>query len=156
MADIRDGTSNTIAFGEHRLGDHDGGTYQPGDVVRGQPFTWTGHFPTPDEVEQYGQQCVAGIGNHHSHGGRDWICPQPSQTAFNTLAPPNWQWPACQDCSGCGWMDSDGIFPARSYHPGGANHGLADGSIRFISETVNTADYQALGTRAGGEIVSLP
>jgi len=153
LTDIKDGTSTTIMLGEHRLGDHNNGTYNPGDVVRGQGFTWTGHFPTPAQVEQYGQQCNGGIGNHHSHGGREWICPQPSQTVFNTLAPPNWHWPTCQDCGGCGWMDSDGVFPARSYHPGGVNHGLADGSIRMIANDIDHQLYQHLGTRSGGETV---
>lgn len=156
MAEIRDGTSNTIMVGEHRLGDHDSSVYRPGDVVRGQAFVWTTTAPTPAQLDSYGVQCEAGTGNHHSHGGREWICSQQAQTAFNTIAPPNWQYPTCQDCSGCGWMDSDGVFPARSYHPGGANHGLADGSIRFISETIDTLQYQGLGTRAGGEAVSAP
>jgi prepilin-type N-terminal cleavage/methylation domain-containing protein len=156
IGDIKDGTSNTIFAAELRLGDHDNGTYRPGDVVRGQAFTWTGAFATPAQIEQYGVQCDGGKGNHHSHAGREWMAGMPAQTVFNTLAPPNWQYPTCQDCTGCGWMDSDGVFPARSYHPGGVNHALADGSIRFISETINGADYQALGTRNGGEAVSVP
>lgn len=156
MAEIKDGTSNTIMAAEHRLGDNDGGVYRPGDVVRGQAFSFTTHQPNQTQLDAYGAQCAAGTGNHHSHGGREWICSQQAQTAFNTIAPPNWQYPTCQDCTGCGWMDSDGVFPARSYHPGGANHALADGSIRFISETVNLLNYQAMGTRAGGEAVSPP
>jgi len=156
IADIQDGTSNTIMTGEHRLGDHDNNKYRPGDVVRGQPFTWTTNPFDPTEIpllQAYGQQCDANKGNQHSHGGREWIAGMPAQTVFNTLAPPNWQWPTCQDCTGCGWMDSDGVFPARSYHPGGATHGLADGSVRFISETIDIQTYQFLGSRAGGETV---
>jgi prepilin-type N-terminal cleavage/methylation domain-containing protein len=157
IGDIKDGTSNTIFAAELRLGDHDSTIYRPGDVVRGQAFPWgTAYQPTPAQVEAYGVQCSAGTGNHHSHAGREWMAGMPTQTVFNTLAPPNWQYPTCQDCSGCGWMDSDGVFPARSYHPGGVNHALADGSIRFISETIDGTDYQALGTRAGGEAVSVP
>ncbi len=40
-----------------------------------------------------------------------------------------------------------------SYHIGGAQFTLTDGSVRFISENVDVRVYQALATRAGGEIV---
>jgi prepilin-type N-terminal cleavage/methylation domain-containing protein/prepilin-type processing-associated H-X9-DG protein len=40
---------------------------------------------------------------------------------------------------------------ARSYHTGGVNVCFADGSVHFISNSINFATWQALGTRAGGE-----
>ena len=40
-----------------------------------------------------------------------------------------------------------------SYHPGGANFGLSDGSVRFISETIDPRTYRSLSTINGGEIV---
>ena len=42
---------------------------------------------------------------------------------------------------------------ARSYHTGGVNTALGDGSVRFISDNVNFATWQALGTRNGGEVL---
>lgn len=38
-----------------------------------------------------------------------------------------------------------------SRHTGGAQFGMADGSVRFISENVDLRVYSALGTRDGGE-----
>lgn len=42
----------------------------------------------------------------------------------------------------------------RSKHPGGANGLLTDGSVRFLSETMDLKVLAALCTRAGGEVVS--
>lgn len=42
-----------------------------------------------------------------------------------------------------------------SQHTGGANFAMGDGSVRFISETVNTTVYHAAGSRNGGEVGSL-
>ena len=42
---------------------------------------------------------------------------------------------------------------ARSYHAGGAQFIMADGHVRFISENVSTTLFQALGTRAGNEVI---
>ncbi|WP_437185234.1 DUF1559 domain-containing protein [Planctomicrobium sp. SH668] len=49
--------------------------------------------------------------------------------------------------------DSGGITTARSQHVGGVNASLADASVRFISNNIDTATYQSLGTCAGGEVV---
>ena len=51
------------------------------------------------------------------------------------------------------WDESIGF---RSYHSGGANFLLADGSVRFISENIDGPTYRALGSRAGNEPASAP
>jgi prepilin-type N-terminal cleavage/methylation domain-containing protein/prepilin-type processing-associated H-X9-DG protein len=40
-----------------------------------------------------------------------------------------------------------------SYHPGGASFAFADGSVRFLKQTIDLPTYRALGSRAGGEVV---
>ena len=44
--------------------------------------------------------------------------------------------------------------PARSYHAGGVNVGFCDGSVRFIKNSISLITWKALGTRAGGEVIS--
>ena len=40
-----------------------------------------------------------------------------------------------------------------SHHVGGIQVALGDGSVRFINESINQFTYNALGSRAGGEVV---
>jgi prepilin-type N-terminal cleavage/methylation domain-containing protein len=41
-----------------------------------------------------------------------------------------------------------------SLHPQGAQFVMCDGSVHFISQTINARVYQALGTRSGGEMIN--
>jgi hypothetical protein len=41
---------------------------------------------------------------------------------------------------------------SRSFHPGGVMSLLADGSVRFVPQTIDGAVWRALGTVAGGEV----
>lgn len=43
---------------------------------------------------------------------------------------------------------------AWSRHPGGVNALFVDGGVRFLKDTVVPATWRALGTMAGGEVVS--
>ena len=45
-------------------------------------------------------------------------------------------------------------FTSRSYHSGGVNALFADGSVHFIKNSVNPYTWRALGTIAGGEVIS--
>jgi prepilin-type processing-associated H-X9-DG protein len=42
---------------------------------------------------------------------------------------------------------------ARSRHSGGVNVAMADGSIRFVRNSIATSTWAAMGSRAGGEVV---
>jgi prepilin-type processing-associated H-X9-DG protein len=44
---------------------------------------------------------------------------------------------------------------ARSYHAGGVNAAMMDGSVRMISNDVQLDVWRALSTRAGSEVASL-
>jgi prepilin-type processing-associated H-X9-DG protein len=92
----------------------------------------------------------------------------PMMSGFNTVLPPNS--PNCANGRG-EW--SWGIFPPASYHPGGVNMAMADASIRYVSNSIDTGDisapgptvsnskaspygvWGALGTKAGSEATFL-
>lgn len=44
----------------------------------------------------------------------------------------------------------------KSRHSGGANFGMGDGSVKFVTENMDRVLFNAMGTRSGGEIVSEP
>lgn len=162
FSDITDGTSNTIMLGEFLIGDNDSTGYKlKQDVIRGK--SWSGGFESTTQgvitqatVDAYGTTCNSDPSSQSVAAGREWIRGVPYHTVFNTLAPPNWKYPACMSCGVCGAGDSKGVFPARSRHPGGAMHALADGSVSFISETTDYQSYHAMGSRNGGEVIASP
>ncbi len=76
-------------------------------------------------------------------------------TLYNHAATPNWKgW----DCGfGTSIMDvpsEHAVMSARSYHPGGVNVLLGDGSVRYVKDSVSPATWRALGTRNGQEVLS--
>lgn len=50
----------------------------------------------------------------------------------------------------------DRINAIGSMHTGGANFGMTDGSVQFIAQSIDLLTLQALGSRAGGEVVQFP
>ena len=53
-------------------------------------------------------------------------------------------------------VNANGKISARSNHTGGVNVAMADDSVRFVSDTIPLATWQALSTANGGEVVNDP
>jgi len=62
----------------------------------------------------------------------------------------------CTAIGGNGGADPCKRGLGASFHPGGAQASLCDGSVRFISNTVTIPVWQAIATIAGGEAVEMP
>jgi prepilin-type N-terminal cleavage/methylation domain-containing protein/prepilin-type processing-associated H-X9-DG protein len=143
IAEITDGTSNTAAFSESTLGN---GTVPAGAssadprlVVLEVPG---GNDPTPGS-------CDGAAGAFTANRGGMWINGHYGNTLYNHYYSPNQagKW----DCGNA--SHNKGLTAARSYHAGGVNVLLCDGSVRFVRDTIQPATWRALGTRDGGEVV---
>lgn len=157
MADVTDGLSNTLLASEHLAGNNNAGALMNGKSSEPRIGSDPGfdQFPTQAEIDGFGAQC-AGINDHNATNGQQWIAPLPTQTAINTVAPPNWQFPNCQT-SGSGFAsDRDGVYAARSRHPGGVMAAVGDGAVRFVAETVDLATWQNFGARDDAMPIQLP
>lgn len=56
----------------------------------------------------------------------------------------------------CAWGDWPNNYSFMSLHPGGAHFALADGSTRFVAQTIDLTIYRSLGTKGNGEAAQVP
>jgi prepilin-type N-terminal cleavage/methylation domain-containing protein/prepilin-type processing-associated H-X9-DG protein len=164
---IRDGTSKTGLFSERLMG------IPSGPVVllsspdsRRAIYNATVGAPWHSNQQQLAaflQSCKALPGATKSIGsdknGLYWMAAYPWHLAvneYNHVLPPNSV--SCQNPSEyfgtwLTFVGPTGAAPPSSNHPAGANICLADGSVRFIRDSVNIQSWQGMGTRNGGEVV---
>ncbi len=91
--------------------------------------------------------------------GNRWIYGAPNHTMYSHHRPPNDNRPDCR--GGIPFGNVNNSFwdllsldsAARSLHSGGVNVAFADGSVRFVKDSISTGVWRPLGTRDGNEIV---
>ena len=83
-------------------------------------------------------------------GGLWWFWTGKDQTLYTHTQPPNGR---IVDCLTSGQQPPSGMVTARSMHPGGVNALMGDGSVRFVSDSIDPAVWRGLGTRNGAELV---
>ena len=170
IRDVRDGTSNTIGFGEWRIGDGNSNLISiPSDVVFvGNLPNGTARnngtltMPNPVLVANFPawvQQCSAALSadrtDHTSALGEAWIFDITGVSFGNLLLPPNPKNPNCDSSTVSGnTLQNPGMFGLASYHGGGANVVLLDGSVRFLKDSTSQPTLWALGSIAQGEVIS--
>ena len=89
--------------------------------------------------------------------GQQYYRNLPSNFVFTHTLPINWNRKVSSGVQrySCGSTSFASMhIAASSYHTGGANAGLADGSVRFFRDSIAPATWRALGTRAGGEVIN--
>jgi prepilin-type N-terminal cleavage/methylation domain-containing protein/prepilin-type processing-associated H-X9-DG protein len=163
VRDCVDGTSSTIAFGEALIGDNAGTGNNGAEYYNCQAWptgTNTGRGSSADNVmptavaslRTYITSCNAAakaVTSQANDRNSYWSSGRMGQGPFfSMLTTPNAK---NADCTQTG---ETGMLAARSRHSGGVNCLLADGSVRFIKDSVNENTWWALGTRAGSEVIS--
>lgn len=125
--DCIDGTSNTILLGERTT--HD-------------PF-----FDRCGEETGFSTTMM-------SNWGSVWFGAE-GDTFLGTGVPINFRIRNCEE-----YLDplryNDRINAFGSMHPGGAQFTRVDGSVTFLSDSIDLITFNALGSRAGGESVMFP
>src|SRR5690606_30463134 len=89
--------------------------------------------------------------------GQIWTIGHPWATIWNRyihFGPPNMHSCETSDSTFPGLGGAQGVIPPTSNHSGGVNVTLADGSVKFIKDSINEQTWRALGTRAGNEVIS--
>ena len=75
----------------------------------------------------------------------------------NTMVPDQFNWcnPEPVKRAPCVNTTTDMFLTPRSYHPGGVDVALVDGSVRYVRDTVQQSIFQGYGTKNGGETGNL-
>jgi prepilin-type N-terminal cleavage/methylation domain-containing protein/prepilin-type processing-associated H-X9-DG protein len=138
ITDITDGTSNTVLLSEALSPDTSAGWGGPiGSILYGNmggglfTTTITPNSSSPDRP----------------------IGPCPQNQGISSYKAP------CLSLGGNAWWTRSAVgayVGARSRHTGGVNVALADGSVRFVADGIDLTTWRAMGTRANGEVVTLP
>ncbi|MCA9205692.1 MAG: DUF1559 domain-containing protein [Planctomycetales bacterium] len=159
MASVTDGLSNTLLASEVLSGTGQSGSSgrYPYDIFYTNNGLFTSvanrDFPTQAELDAIGSAAKNSPSGFRANNGTLWAWYAAGQSTVTTAATPNWQWPSAGgDCCPGGAHDwGYGIIPPRSMHPGGVNALLGDGSVRFVTSTVNLLTFQRLGNRQDGQ-----
>jgi prepilin-type N-terminal cleavage/methylation domain-containing protein/prepilin-type processing-associated H-X9-DG protein len=166
-----DGTSNTIAYAEWLVGD---GRAASGSRYRGNMEmndgsgtpSFVNALANYDAVTAALQKCISAFNkepatsaaNISDYKGWRWALGCYGFASFNTIQLPNdsiYPVGGCRDGTGQeAWADGGWAIGAASAHPGGCNVLFADGSAKFIKNSIDRKIWMSLGTRNGGEVVS--
>ncbi len=169
--DCIDGSSNTIAFSERVMASF-------GINGKASPRIVEGTLTSVAAITTNPGACLASTatinnGTHYTTWAlvkgkfsSTWCDGQPENVAFNTVLAPNA--PSCTNNNN-GNSDSDvSVLSASSFHPGGVHCLLVDGSVRFVTNSIDTGNlgvttglgrpspygvWGALGTRNGTETI---
>ena len=154
LSAVTDGLSNTLGVSETKA-------FQPNVWDSRNPGAVGSKAPNvPADLTAF----LSG-GTFDANGHTEWIEGDVHETGFTTTFTPNTKVPHVDsgityDVDFTSMRDGESTtvptyaaITARSYHAGGVNAMLLDGSVRFIKNSIDRNIWRGLGTRAGGEVI---
>jgi prepilin-type N-terminal cleavage/methylation domain-containing protein/prepilin-type processing-associated H-X9-DG protein len=155
VLDVSDGTSNTVMWaevkrGRRRWSDANGTSRtdlwdQP--VVSSAGVVYPPSPTISATAPAFPLTCPDSAGSMVRYVGNEYYRYFASTSMFTTAVPPNWKNGECTDTTAS-------LTAARSYHSGGVNASFADGSVRFVTDSIDPQVWAFMGSRADG--VALP
>ena len=169
LSAITDGTSNTAMFSERLMGITGAPLVPLSDKNRAKRAVYlVATAGTLNGNDMAGANNVLSscrslpgttmsIADSSYRSGQIWTIGHPWATVWNRyfhFGPPNMH--ACDTTPSTfnGFGGGQGVVPPTSNHPGGVNVCFADGSVKFMKDSISTQTWWALGTRDGGEVIS--
>jgi prepilin-type N-terminal cleavage/methylation domain-containing protein/prepilin-type processing-associated H-X9-DG protein len=149
LTDIKDGSSNTLLFAEVKRGARP--AHDNLDVTGLMPPAWDNkpYNPATNPNNLSPPPACNSPTTTLNETGLEYYRGFLITAFYTHTVPPNSR---DRDC--VRWLTFDqGHLAARSYHPGGVNVSFADGSVRFISDSIPLSTWKKLGTRSGGEVL---
>jgi prepilin-type N-terminal cleavage/methylation domain-containing protein/prepilin-type processing-associated H-X9-DG protein len=160
LVQINDGTSNTAMFAEVMRATTEwnaGSGIRDNTTVIRATASWNDFDGTTIPMCTTGSPWTSSI----KYTGQQYYRALLTNHLYTHTLPPNWNRKVNTGTQryNCGNANSTNLFHlgASSYHTNGVNVGMADGSVRFIADTVDYVNvWRAMGTRNGGEVFSNP
>ncbi len=164
---VTDGTSNTAMFSERLLGLVGNPQISVADKNKLRaiftavgPLTATGSTGAMAMITACKTLPLTSMSVRSTANGYTWFAGYPWHLAvnsYNHVGAPNST--TCSNTSDPTFANpsfgsSFGVVPPSSNHSGGVNLAFADGSVRFLKESVSLPTFWAIGTRDAGEVVS--
>ncbi len=161
LAAVTDGTSNTAMWSEGISGTTAQVLAGSGRNIESRGVfatNFNNRTRTPASVLALLAACQSvptGTASFRNDRGVGWQYTYPGyvNNLYNHVGPPNTR--RCSNAPPNSWsLDLWGTEPPTSFHPGGVNLCMTDGSVRFIKSSVNLITWWGLGTKANGEVFS--
>jgi prepilin-type N-terminal cleavage/methylation domain-containing protein len=157
MAQIEDGTSKTLLAAEVKAWNHYTRNTQPTNTE------------IPNTIAEASANVAAAASDYKNTGHTEWPDGRVHHSGFTATMPPNTFVPydgadGRVDADYNSWQEGKGgltstnktyaMITSRSYHPGGVEVAMVDGSGQTVSSDIEMLVWRAKATRGGGETVN--